>query len=61
MTDIKECGSRPPASPSCRLYEPEAGGAIVAYAPEGMRNAEPYRNEKRIFSRRRNDPLSWKN
>ena len=25
----------PPASPSCRLYEPEAVGAIGAYAPEG--------------------------
>jgi hypothetical protein len=39
---------RPPASPSCRLYppackpygleaEPEAVGAIGAYAPEGRR------------------------
>ena len=24
---------RPPASPSCRLYEPEAVGAIGAYPP----------------------------
>ncbi len=31
-------GIRPPASPSCRLYEPEAVGAIRAYAPEGMRD-----------------------
>jgi hypothetical protein len=30
-----ECGMRPPASPSCRLYEPEAVGAIGVYAPEG--------------------------
>jgi len=37
----------PAASPSCRLYEPEAVGAIGAYAPEGsgkvevgMRNGE---------------------
>jgi len=29
---------RPPASPSCRLYEPEAVGAIGAYAPEGSGN-----------------------
>jgi hypothetical protein len=29
---------RPPASPSCRLYEPEAVGAIGAYAPEGIWN-----------------------
>jgi hypothetical protein len=28
-------GIRPPASPSCRLYEPEAIGAY-AYAPAGM-------------------------
>jgi len=28
---------RPPASPSYRLYEPEAIGAIGAYAPEGNR------------------------
>jgi len=27
-------GIRPPASPSCRLYEPEA---IGAYTPAGMR------------------------
>ena len=27
---------RPPASPSCRLYEPEAIGAY-AYAPAGIR------------------------
>ncbi len=33
-----EGGRRPPASPSCRLYEPEAVGAIGAYAPEGMGN-----------------------
>jgi len=46
-----EFGMRPPASPSCRLYppgrsrlplrdgvEPEAVGAIRAYAPEGRRN-----------------------
>jgi hypothetical protein len=26
---------QPPASPSCRLYESEAVGAIGAYAPEG--------------------------
>jgi len=32
-----EVGMRPPASPSCRLYEPEAVGAIEAYAPEGIR------------------------
>jgi hypothetical protein len=32
-----EVGMRPPASPSCRLYEPEAIGAIGAYAPEGRR------------------------
>ena len=32
-----EVGIRPPASPSCRLYEPEAVGAIGAYAPEGSR------------------------
>jgi hypothetical protein len=31
-----EFGMRPPASPSCRLYEPEAIGAY-AYAPAGMR------------------------
>jgi hypothetical protein len=31
---------RPPASPSCRLYEPEAVGAIGAYAPEGSGNGE---------------------
>jgi hypothetical protein len=30
----------PPASPSCRLYEPEAVGAIGAYASEGSGNAE---------------------
>ncbi len=35
-----ELGMRPPASPSCRLYEPEAVGAIRAYAPEGMGNFE---------------------
>jgi hypothetical protein len=35
-----ECGIGPPASPSCRLYEPEAVGAIDAYAPEGRRKAE---------------------
>ena len=29
-----EVGMRPPASPSSRLYEPEAVGAIGAYAPE---------------------------
>ena len=29
-----EVGMRPPASPSCRLYEPEAVGAIWAFAPE---------------------------
>ena len=29
-----EVGKRPPASPSCRLYEPEAVGAIGDYAPE---------------------------
>jgi hypothetical protein len=28
-----EVGMRPPASPSCRLYEPEAVGAIGAYPP----------------------------
>jgi hypothetical protein len=28
-----EVGIRPPASPSCRLYEPEARGAIGAYPP----------------------------
>ncbi len=27
---------RAPASPSCNLYEPEAVGAIGAYAPEGF-------------------------
>jgi hypothetical protein len=32
-----ECGMRPPASPSSRLYEPEAVGAIGAYAAEGRR------------------------
>ena len=32
-----EVGMWPPASPSCRLYEPEAVGVIGAYAPEGMR------------------------
>ena len=37
-TPRREVGMRPPASPSCRLYEPEAVGAIGAYAPEGMRN-----------------------
>jgi len=41
MTDGRklklEVGMRPPASPSCRLYEPEAVGAIWAYAPEGSR------------------------
>jgi hypothetical protein len=26
-----------PASPSCRLYEPEAVEVIGTYAPEGMR------------------------
>jgi hypothetical protein len=31
-----ELGIRPPASPSCRLYEPEAIGAY-AYAPAGKR------------------------
>jgi len=34
---------RPPASPSCRLYEPEAVGAIGAIgacAPEGMGKVE---------------------
>jgi hypothetical protein len=31
---------RPPASPSCRLYEPEAVAAIGAYAPEGSGNGE---------------------
>jgi hypothetical protein len=31
-----EVGMRPPASPSCRLSEPEAIGAH-AYAPAGMR------------------------
>ena len=31
-----KCGMRPPASPSCRLYEPEAVGDRGAYAPEGM-------------------------
>ena len=35
-----EVGMRPPASPSCRLYEPEAVGVIGAYAPEGMRKRE---------------------
>jgi hypothetical protein len=30
---ISECGLRPPASPSCRPYEPEAVGAIGAYPP----------------------------
>ncbi len=33
-------GMWPPASPSCRLYEPEAVGVIGACAPEGMRNSE---------------------
>jgi hypothetical protein len=28
-----EVGMRPPASPSCRLYEPEAVGVIGAYPP----------------------------
>ena len=36
---IADCGLRPPASPSCRLYEPEAVGAIGAYAPEGRRES----------------------
>jgi hypothetical protein len=39
MTDARilklEMGIRPPASPSCRLFEPEAGGAKGAYAQEG--------------------------
>ena len=30
---------RPPASPSCRLYEPEARGAY-AYAPAGRREKD---------------------
>jgi len=36
-----DCGmlNQPPASPSCRLYEPEAVGAIGAYAPEGAQRA----------------------
>jgi hypothetical protein len=34
---ILDLGFWPPASPSCRLYETEAGGAIGAYAPEGLR------------------------
>jgi len=40
MTDGRRIGIRPPASPSCRLYEPEAAGAIGTYAPEGRGNAE---------------------
>ena len=38
-----EVGLRPlraVGSTSCLLYEPEAVGAIGAYAPEGMWNAE---------------------
>ena len=31
---------RPPASPSCRLYEPEAAGTKGAWAPEGNRKSE---------------------
>ena len=36
-----DCGmlNQPLASPSCRLYEPEAVGAIGAYAPEGAQRA----------------------
>jgi len=40
---MAECGLRPlraVGSPSCLLYEPEAVGAIEAYAPEGMRNGK---------------------
>ena len=36
---VCEFGFRPPASPSCRLYEPEAIGACTC-APVGMGNAE---------------------
>ena len=35
MTDIKEFGLRPLRAVGS-IYEPEAGGAIGAYAPEGI-------------------------
>ena len=37
---LSDFGMRPPASPSCRLSEPEAVGAKGACAPEGIRKAE---------------------
>jgi hypothetical protein len=41
---VFEFGNRPPASPSCRLYELEAIGAH-SYAPAGMGNAKGEKGE----------------
>ena len=39
MTENLECGLRPLRAVGS-IYEPEAVGAIEAYAPEGSQNAE---------------------
>jgi len=45
----KEFGMRPPASPSCRLFEPEAIGDIGACAPEASRKkAKPMEPGNRL-------------
>jgi hypothetical protein len=57
--DYGAASMRPPASPSCRLYEPEAVGAIGAYAPEGRRKKAESRRQRMEGRRQRTELGMW--